>query len=108
MNGAPKKPEAWSAGVSLVPIFLLLVAVLPLPYGYYTFLRIVIFLAAISLALQRYHALGRVGGLSIAFGLMAVLFNPVFPIHLAREIWIVSNFVGAAVFGLGFLLDRRA
>ena len=85
-------------------IVLLLLAILPLPYGYYTFLRLVvcptaIFLAWISYKRQRASWMW-------GMTLIGILFNPFIPIYFGRELWIIIDIVIAVVFG-SFLLKFR-
>lgn len=57
----------------------------PLPYGYYTLLRLVafgVFAFAAFVAHQRDNQV-----LPWFYGLFAVLFNPIIKIHLPREAW---------------------
>ena len=76
---------------------LLLIAILPLPYGYYRLLRIVICLVGVGLAFHRYE---RGAALSAAFlALAAIVFNPILPLHFEREIWAGLNALAA----LGFI-----
>lgn len=63
---------------------LLLIAVFPLPYGYYTFCRIAITAITIYVALNH---LDRNTSSFYIFICFAILFNPLIPIHLSREIW---------------------
>ena len=77
------------------------------PYGYYTLLRFVCcgifaYLAVQSLALEKQ-------GWSWVLGITAVVYNPIIPIHLTREIWSVVNIVtiGIAVMTI-FTLKPKA
>ena len=80
--------------VALVAAALCVFALADLPYGYYTFLRIVVCGAA------GYGALLAIGtkqsGWAIILGLLAVVFNPVVPVHLDRDTWAVVDLVTAA------------
>lgn len=86
-----------AAAVHLACAILLVLAAAPLPYGYYLLLRI--FVASVA----GFHAQRsfRVG--SSASGWMwcaiAVLFNPIVPIHLGRELWRIVDILVALVFG---------
>ena len=77
---------------------LCLIALFRLPYGYYTFLRIVTCLAG---AAGAYFAYEREDTRLWAFPLaaIAILFNPIVPVHLTREIWQPINVVVAGFFG---------
>lgn len=76
---------------------LLLLALLPWPYGYYVFLRWVVCGAALLTAwdILRYRSASIGGWLMIG---CAVLYNPLVPVHLKREVWMVVNVVTAALF----------
>lgn len=80
------------------PAVMCLLALLPLPYGYYTLLRIVVCGAG---AFGAYKAFEKPETQVWAFALggLAILFNPIIPIHLTREIWAPIDIAAAAVFG---------
>ncbi len=90
----------------LTPIVLLLVATMRMPYGYYTFIRITVCgLAAL------FAVLGWEGGSasriwSAILGLVAILFNPIFPIHLARGTWYGLDIGVAAIFAAHLACER--
>jgi len=76
-------------------VALLLIATAKLPYGYYTFLRVAIcgFCAVVAFFAfadrsQRWGA---------AFAILAVLFNPIFPIYLDRPTWFWLDIGAAAI-----------
>ena len=74
-----------------------LMALLPFPYGYYTFLRIVVFLTAGITAYLKFKA----GDKNILhFAVIAILFNPIIPIALSREVWAFFNVAVAILFGI--------
>lgn len=83
-------PILWIAAVTL-----LLVALLPLPYGYYVFLRLAICAGALLLAVAEYHDHG-VSIWTLVLGVLVLLFNPVIPVYLTRDIWVPID-AGAAV-----------
>ena len=87
---------------ALIIAVMLLVAVADLPYGYYQLLRWATCGVAVFVAFQAY----KVGKTWITwlFGLIAVLFNPIIPIHLTKEIWRPIDLVSAVIFGLSILL----
>lgn len=78
----------------LIAAALLLTAVLDLPYGFYTLLRLVVTAIAIWSAIVEYRN-GRDGWAWI-FGFVALGFNPIVPVYLDREIWILID-LGVAV-----------
>ncbi|OOY36781.1 hypothetical protein BOV89_10655 [Solemya velum gill symbiont] len=83
--------------LSLGTSALLLLALLPFPYGYYTFLRIVATITFGWAAYASYQDEGSI--LPWIYGLFAIIFNPLIPVHLTREIWAVIDIAAA-----GFLL----
>ncbi len=75
---------------------LLIIAMLDLPYGYYTFLRIVVTLYAIVLSTtaiknKRYNSTYLMAG-------FAILFNPIIPIYFAKDIWFIIDIITAGIF----------
>jgi hypothetical protein len=65
---------------------LLFVAAFNLPIGYYTFLRISVFIGAFFV-IMNYKNKG-VSLWQILFGLIGILFNPIFPIYLhSKQTW---------------------
>jgi uncharacterized protein DUF6804 len=80
---------------------MLIVALAPLPYGYYTLLR---FLVCGVNGYGTYLSAAELNkpGWAWAFGIIAVLFNPVAPIYLNRGTWAVID-VGIAIFLLASL-----
>lgn len=87
------------AAVWLVPAAMLVVAVFPLPYGYYTLLRLVVCVAASVLVWQELRARGGVSAWTVGLALVALLFNPIVPIYLDREAWLPIDLAAAAALG---------
>ena len=76
---------------------LLLVAILPLPYGYYTFLRIAICILS-GWSAYRLFAARQFHWSSVSALLLAILFNPLFPVFLPKDNWVVLDLIAAAYF----------
>ena len=73
---------------------MLLLGAAPMPYGYYTLLRLV---GCIVVAVATFAALARrYATLPWVYGLMALVFNPVFKLHFPKELWALID-VAAAV-----------
>lgn len=68
---------------------LLLLGALPLPYGYYTLLRLLACAVFAWAAFITYEKNEEV--LPWVFGILAILFNPIFKIHLPKELWAVVD-----------------
>ena len=91
-------------GIIYIAVGMLIVAVAPLPYGYYMLLRLV---ATGVLAWSAYVAYERQYKiLPWVLVLLAVLFNPVIKIHLPREIWAGID-IGAGIFLLAISSKLR-
>ena len=85
-------------------IALLLLAILPLPYGYYTLLRLVVCITAIFLAWMSYKK--QKIRWTWAMGLIALVFNPIMPLHFGKEIWVVID-LSTAIFFTIFLIKVK-
>lgn len=82
-------------GVIYACAFMLFVGAAPLPYGYYTLLRLVacgVFTYAAFLAANRKYKI-----LPWVFGLLALLFNPVVKVHLPKELWALVDIAAGVV-----------
>lgn len=87
--------------IFLVPALFLLIGIADLPIGYYTFMRIVVFLASCFITFASYKENEKVNLWVILFALVAILFNPIIPIYLHdKDTWAVLDFIGAAIFGV--------
>lgn len=70
------------------------IALLPMPYGYYTLLRIIFFGSLLYLAFAVYDKDNDISLPVISTGILAVIYNPIFTIHLGnKEAWTVLNIV---------------
>lgn len=87
------------------PAALSLLALIDMPYGYYMFLRLVVCLSAAAIAVSTW----RTATLwAAAFATLALLFNPIFRVHLDRETWQPINVVAAVLYIAHWsLLARR-
>ena len=101
-NILARYPLAVPCGVVAV---MLLAALAKWPYGYYRLLRLVT--CGVS-AYGAYvsHETGKVGWLW-AFVLVAVLFNPIIPVHLTRELWQPIDVATAAFLVVAMLCVRH-
>ena len=94
-------------GLWTVPALMLIAAVLPWPYGYYVFLRLVVCIVAGWLTAEHVRHEQAISGWAVSFGIIAILYNPVVPVHLTREIWTPLNLGTAAVFLLHIRFLQR-
>ncbi len=88
------------------PIALLLIALLSLPYYYYQLMRWAICGCAAYIAYQLYKEKG-CGFLTVGFVVVAILYNPIEPIHLFKEAWIVINIITVFVFIYGWVQTKK-
>ena len=78
---------------------LLLIALLPLPYAYFQLLRIVVTIVAAIYAYSFYE--DNQMPKAIIFGVIVLIWNPIFPIYMDKSVWMILDIVGAAVFFFG-------
>lgn len=83
--------------LSVASGIILLLAIVPSwPYSYYILLRWAIFISSMIVAYRFYNSKGT--GWALAFGAVAFLFNPIFPIYLTRQTWAPIDLVSAVLF----------
>lgn len=68
------------------------------PYGYYILLRWLVFGTAIYNAIGFYKS--NLPGWTFIFGAVAFIFNPTYPIYMAKSSWISIDFLGSILFFL--------
>ena len=95
-------PPPWMIFVN--PAAMMALAILPMPYGYYQFLRLVTVIAAGWIAAYFWTNNRLVW--AIPMGFVALLFNPVFRISLEREVWAPLNLVAAIMFIAAMVSSR--
>lgn len=81
--------------VCIIAAAALLLALAPWPYAYYQLLRVAIFAAGIFGAVTLWH---KEQPVAVALLICGLVFNPLIPMHLTREIWSVLNIVAALMF----------
>jgi len=79
-----------------IPIAFLFLALAPMPYGYYSLLRVVVAVATGLCAFGEFAKREHVSGWVVALAGIALLFNPVVPVRFPRETWAFLD-VGAAI-----------
>ena len=90
----------------LAPAALSLLALAPLPYGYYVLLRVVVCASCAYLAAAEFRSGGSGWGFGLA--LAALVFNPIYPLHLGREVWAALNVCTAVGLLVHWVARRRA
>jgi len=97
-----RRPHLIPASIAAM---MLLAAVGKWPYAYYQVMRWAVCAAGVFVAYKGWM-FKRAWALWV-FGLVAVLFNPLLPIHLKRETWAAIDVLAAAIFVVGVVLLRR-
>ena len=86
----------------------LLVAMMRLPYGYYTFTRILTCGFCLVVALFGFEVRAAKRAIwTVIFVIVAIVFNPLIPIHLNSYIWPYLDFAAAVVVMTHLLLVRQ-
>lgn len=76
------------------------------PYDFYIFLRWAIFISSIIVAYGFYKS--RINAWTFILGAVAFLFNPIAPIYLAKQTWVIIDFIGAVLFFLAAYSNKRS
>ena len=86
--------------LSSISILMLLLAIPRglFPYGYYNLLRLVVCGTGIFLAVISYQQ--KDTKWSWTMGVIAFIFNPIFPMHFGKEIWVGIDIIVAIIFSV--------
>lgn len=85
---------------------LLLLALVDLPIGYYTLLRIVVTIGAVAIVVTEFE--NRINFWVIVFGLIAILFNPLIPVYLGdKSAWMPIDIITAILFGTKSFINQN-
>jgi hypothetical protein len=82
--------------IGYIIALVLAIAVLPMPYGYYTIVRIGTTTVS-AIYCTHYLSEDKINIVYI-FGFVAILFNPLIPIYLEKEIWVFIDIIAAGLF----------
>lgn len=92
---------------AVVAAILLLIALAPLPLGYYTFMRWAVTVAAIAMCALAHK--GNQGGWLFLLIPIAILFNPISPVYMTRAYWAPFDVIAAAALLLaGARITKRS
>ena len=89
----------------IISCLLLLIAIAPMPYGYYQFLRITITVVTGIYAYDLYQK--KQNNWLVAFVAIVILYNPIIVIHFEKAIWKPINIVTAVFFGVFALVKKH-
>ena len=99
-----KRPLLIPSGIAAL---MLIAALADWPYGYYQLLRFVVCGVAAYVAYTAYNW-QKIWAVWL-FGFIALLFNPLIPIHLSREIWQPIDVICTLVFSItAFVLKEKS
>ncbi|MFA5232157.1 MAG: DUF6804 family protein [Candidatus Paceibacterota bacterium] len=90
----------------IIAIILLLWALTDNPYGYYQFLRWIIMVAA-GWSLYLAYESKKIVWIWI-FGIMAILFNPIYPFYLSKNTWQYIDVISAFLFFISLFLIKNS
>ena len=94
--------------IFLIPgIFLCIVPFFKFPYGIYTLLRIIVTLSAAFIIYVNYKKINNVNSTIVLFSIILIIFNPVFPIRLNRELWLPIDLTAAAIYFYHYMKIRK-
>ena len=82
----------------------LLLALLPMPYGYYQLLRLIVCGVSIWAAVSTSKTNQT---LTIFYILIALLYNPIFIVHFDRSTWGIINVLTVLFFGYAGKISRK-
>ena len=91
---------------TMIAAVMLLGALADLPYGYYQLLRFVVCGVSVYVVYTAYT--WQKMWVVWLFGFIALLFNPLAPIHLSRELWQPIDFICAMLFIYVLLALKKA
>ena len=76
-----------------------LIAAAPMPYGYYTLVKILVCGFSAVLAYRNYKAADdKLAAWVWVFLIIAIIFNPLIPLHMQKEVWMVVDTVTGVLF----------
>lgn len=91
---------------SCISVVMLLLAIPPIwPYGYYTMLRWVVCGSAAFVAWVAYELDKKTWMWLLGF--VSILFNPIAPIYLDKQTWMVIDLIGAVLFAISLKTIRK-
>lgn len=90
--------------IQIAGAILLLLCIFPMPYGFYTIVRLAISIISGYLAYNYYTQNKK--ELAITFSIVAILFQPFIKFALGREVWLVVDIV-TAIFLLILAIRKR-
>jgi len=95
-----------TAWLRTLAIVMLAGALFPVPYyAYYQLMNWIVMGAALTVAYHAYKA--RNEAVLWLFVLVAVVFNPVAPLHLRADVWQIADIIAILLFLISFVLLKK-
>lgn len=92
-----KNIKTTSKVTCLLAALLLLIGCFKMPIGYYTFLRIVVFVTSIIVLIGSVK--NDMLSLAMVSALIGILFNPILPIYLhSKSVWVILDLLSSGCF----------
>ncbi len=79
-----------------ITVIMLFGALLEWPYSYFILLRWIVAIGAVIVAIDAFNK--NVDWAKVSFIIIGILFNPITPIYLSREIWIFLDIIVGIMF----------
>jgi len=90
----------------LLSVIFLLIAIFPInEYGYYILLRWIVFLTALYVGYIFYKE--NFSPITWLMAIIAILFNPIFPLHFSKSIWLPVDLLVAIIFIMIIFKEKR-
>ena len=84
----------------IISILMIIVALFPMPYGYYQILHLVITVMSILSIYNNYKKAHKASFWVLLFGMILLVYNPLLKVHFEREIWQVINLITAVILAI--------
>ena len=86
-----------------IPAGLLIVSnLITFPVGFDTFVKMIICFSSGTIIFYGFKSAKGINETIIIFSLILILFNPVFPIHLEKELWLPINLLTSGIYIYGY------
>ena len=93
---------------SFPAVMLFIAPIFEFPYGFYTFLRIIILLSSALMIYVCYSYSKGIDLICMIFIVILILYNPLIPVKLSREIWTPINFMTSGVYIWALIRIKKA
>lgn len=100
-NGHKLKLHTW---IKLCIAALMILCLLPMPYGFYNLVRFISMIGFIILAVRAFNSNRNI--LAIVYGSLALMFQPFMKLVLGRDIWNVVDIV-VAILLIGIVVKDK-